>query len=142
MARKGVCISSEPVPQTDTGRQEEDQNRMFEQFAQLDMAKTRKRDGSGIGLSIVKSFAELMHGHIEVDSTYGSGSTFTAVLEQAVVEEFDKAYLEDVKKYTFVVLAQNPFEKESIERTLGSINANYSIEDKLPEEVLLINYKS
>ena len=123
------------VKDTGIGIREEDQNRMFEQFAQLDMAKTRKRDGSGIGLSIVKSFAELMHGHIEVDSTYGSGSTFTAVLEQAVVEEFDKAYLEDVKKYTFVVLAQNPFEKESIERTLGSINANYSIEDKLPEKV-------
>ncbi|WP_110114445.1 PAS domain-containing hybrid sensor histidine kinase/response regulator [Bacillus sp. CGMCC 1.16541] len=37
----------------------------------------RKREGTGIGLALVKRMTEAMGGHVHVESTYGKGSTFT-----------------------------------------------------------------
>jgi PAS domain S-box-containing protein len=41
------------------------------------------KDGTGLGLSICKEFIEAQGGHITVESDYGSGSTFTVVLNAA-----------------------------------------------------------
>ena len=49
---------------------------IFDRFAQVDKSLTRNHEGSGIGLSIVKSLVELHHGSVEVKSTHGKGSEF------------------------------------------------------------------
>jgi signal transduction histidine kinase len=41
---------------------------------------SEREDGTGLGLAIVKTFVEAHGGHVEVESTEGSGSTFTFVL--------------------------------------------------------------
>ncbi|AEI31243.1 sensory transduction histidine kinase [Clostridium acetobutylicum DSM 1731] len=59
----------------------EDKKKMiFERFFQLDKTFTRKNEGSGIGLSIVKLLVELHDGTIEVKSKVGIGSEFTVKL--------------------------------------------------------------
>lgn len=55
---------------------------IFERFTQGDKSLTRKNEGSGIGLSIVKSIIDLHQGHISVDSEVGVGSTFQIRLPQ------------------------------------------------------------
>ncbi len=50
--------------------------RLFRRFEQLDNSSTRSRGGTGLGLSLVKAFAELMGGSVSVDSELGKGSTF------------------------------------------------------------------
>jgi signal transduction histidine kinase len=53
------------------------QNFIFDRFTQVDSSLSRNREGSGIGLSLVKSLVELHHGKIYLDSEVGKGSTFT-----------------------------------------------------------------
>lgn len=57
--------------------------RIFEMFYMVDDSDTRKRGGSGIGLSIVKYLVEQHGGHINVQSEVGKGTTFTFTLPVA-----------------------------------------------------------
>jgi PAS domain S-box-containing protein len=54
----------------------EQQALLFRRFQQLDTSTTRKYEGSGIGLALVKEFAELMGGTVGVESASGKGSRF------------------------------------------------------------------
>lgn len=49
---------------------------IFGKFNQVDSSITRKHDGAGLGLSIVKEFTKLLEGTIEVTSTVNQGTTF------------------------------------------------------------------
>jgi PAS domain S-box-containing protein len=49
---------------------------VFERFRQVDKSFTRNHEGSGIGLSLVKSLIELHGGRITLESEYGQGSEF------------------------------------------------------------------
>ena len=53
---------------------------IFDRFKQVDKSLTRNAEGTGIGLSLVKSIVELHGGHIYVESEYGKGSKFIVML--------------------------------------------------------------
>ncbi|MCX7950670.1 MAG: PAS domain-containing sensor histidine kinase, partial [Clostridiales bacterium] len=53
---------------------------IFERFSQVNKSLTREREGSGLGLSIVKSFVEMHGGEIMVNSEEGKGSEFIILL--------------------------------------------------------------
>jgi signal transduction histidine kinase/ActR/RegA family two-component response regulator len=71
----GKCIRY-AVADNGVGIEPEHQSTIFDVFQQGDGSITRRFGGSGLGLSIAKSFTELMDGHISVASTVGIGSTF------------------------------------------------------------------
>ncbi|MBC8126281.1 MAG: response regulator [Gloeobacteraceae cyanobacterium ES-bin-144] len=54
--------------------------RIFERFWQVDTSSTRKFQGAGIGLALVRSLTEAMDGTIKVDSKLGRGTTFNIIL--------------------------------------------------------------
>lgn len=57
--------------------------RLFERFYRCDKARGRDQGGTGLGLAIVKHIAQAHKGTVEVESTPGSGSTFTITLPAA-----------------------------------------------------------
>lgn len=56
------------------GIPEDKQDIIFDRFRQVDKSLTRNHEGSGIGLSLVKSLVEMHEGDICVQSEYGKGS--------------------------------------------------------------------
>ena len=68
------------VADTGMGIAAEDQERIFEEFTQLDNPVQKRVRGTGLGLPLVRKLATLLGGHVSVESTLGLGSTFTATI--------------------------------------------------------------
>lgn len=67
------------VTDTGIGIAKEDQEVIFDEFRQVSEGYNRHFEGSGLGLTIAKKFAEKMGGSISLESEIGVGSTFTVV---------------------------------------------------------------
>jgi two-component system sensor histidine kinase BarA len=64
------------VSDTGPGISEEDREKIFEKFRQVDGSITREGDGTGLGLAICKQLAELLAGSISLESEAEAGATF------------------------------------------------------------------
>ncbi len=72
------------VTDTGIGIKPEDMKRLFKAFERIEENKNRNIEGTGLGMSIAQSFLNMMGSHIEVESEYGKGSTFSFKLLQGV----------------------------------------------------------
>jgi len=75
------------VKDTGLGIPIEKQSSIFEKFVQVDKSLSRNREGSGIGLSLVKELVVLHDGTIELDSILGKGSEFRIELPVRLVHD-------------------------------------------------------
>jgi len=76
------------VVDTGIGIRDEDIQKALKRFGQLESHLTRQHSGSGLGLSLVKSFIDMHHGSFSLESAVGEGTTvtFSIPLQQAVTK--------------------------------------------------------
>ena len=74
------------VKDTGIGMKPEDMEHLFQAFSRFDQMAHYGVEGSGLGLSICNAYVKLMGGKIQVESTYGVGSTFHVIVRQKVLE--------------------------------------------------------
>ncbi|MBQ6815549.1 MAG: response regulator [Lachnospiraceae bacterium] len=75
------------VADSGIGIKQEDIGKVFNKFERFDSKKNTSVEGTGLGLTIVKGYVELMGGTIDVESEYGVGSTFSVTLTQKVISQ-------------------------------------------------------
>ena len=74
------------VSDTEIGMSADYQTRIFEAFTREQNTTKSKIAGSGLGMSIVKKYVELLGGTITVESELGKGSTFTVTLKHRIAD--------------------------------------------------------
>jgi|GEM_PF-2248675 len=97
------------VKDTGIGIEEDKQSSIFERFVQVDKSLSRNREGSGIGLSLVKSLVELHGGTIELISEFNKGSNFIISLPVYIIPD------KEIKLYSDTVNHLSSEEKINIE---------------------------
>ncbi len=78
------------VADTGVGIRPEDQERIFEEFTQVEGPLQRKSKGTGLGLPLAKRLAELLGGGVGLESEEGRGSTFSVRLPAVFAQEAAK----------------------------------------------------
>ena len=79
-----LCVS---VSDTGIGIKEENLEKLFNSFSQVDTKRTRQEGGIGLGLALAQTIVHKMGGIIIVKSKYGKGTTIKFVIPQKVVDE-------------------------------------------------------
>lgn len=72
------------VKDTGIGIKPEDMEKLFSKFERIEEKRNRNIEGTGLGMTITKNLLDMMGSYLQVESTYGVGSTFFFDLRQKV----------------------------------------------------------
>jgi signal transduction histidine kinase/CheY-like chemotaxis protein len=86
------------VADSGIGIAKEDQERIFQEWTQLDGKLQKVAKGSGLGLPLSRKLAQLLGGNCYVKSQLGKGSTFTVVVPVSFQGETEILYVPDLKR--------------------------------------------
>lgn len=114
------------VKDTGQGIKEEDMDKLFGSFQQVDSKRNRGKEGTGLGLSISKQLVEMMGGSIGVRSTYGEGSEFYFNVIQKVADAQPAAeiHAEEAREHLKV---GGYFSKRYLWDTLEDLTKRYAV---------------
>jgi two-component system, sensor histidine kinase and response regulator len=115
------------VADTGKGIKQEDQVKLFREFAQIDTKKNQGIEGTGLGLVITKRLCAAMGGDINMESEYGKGSVFTAVIPQGI-ESFEPfAWVENPEKKKILVYEGRSIYAGAVCWTLRNLNVPHTL---------------
>jgi CheY-like chemotaxis protein/HPt (histidine-containing phosphotransfer) domain-containing protein len=115
------------VADTGIGIREEDLDKLFGEFTQLDLRKNRQVEGTGLGLAITRRLCQAMGGDIIVSSIHGAGSIFTVTLPQRIARYVPSAGVEAHEDKSVLVWEPREIYADSICRTLEDLGVQCAV---------------
>lgn len=85
------------VSDTGIGISTENQKKLFQRFQQVEGSASRRFEGTGLGLALVKEFSLLLGGDVKVESTLGKGSTFSVKMNIPSANENTEAVVKPLE---------------------------------------------
>ena len=95
-----LCVT---VRDTGIGMKEENLEKLFTSFNQVDTTRSRQEGGIGLGLALSQAIVQKMGGVITVKSVYGKGTTIKFVIPQKVVDEHPIVSIKEREKINAAV---------------------------------------
>ena len=94
----GYMIVRTSISDTGIGMSQEYLTKIFDAFTREQNTTKSKIAGTGLGMSIVKKYVELLGGTIDVESELGTGSAFTVTLKHKIADEscYAKKHVEEL----------------------------------------------
>ena len=94
----GYMIVRTMISDTGIGMSQEYLTKIFDAFTREQNTTKSKIAGTGLGMSIVKKYVDLLGGTIDVESELGKGSTFTVTLKHRIADEscYAKKHVEEL----------------------------------------------
>jgi PAS domain S-box-containing protein len=123
------------VTDTGIGIEEKFKEKIFHPFLQEESGYSRSYEGVGLGLSIVKRFADLAGYRLEFESKKGHGSRFTVILPQAALSKVPEKTINDTHKGNGTV-RKSPERMEDI-KTDAQQPLIFAVEDDEDSQVYL-----
>jgi signal transduction histidine kinase/CheY-like chemotaxis protein len=109
------------------GIKEENLDKIFGEFIQVDMAANKGVEGSGLGLAITKRLCRVMGGGITVRSVYGKGSVFTVRIPQKANSGERFAAVKNPKKQMVLVYEDRMIIADSVCWSLNNLGVPYTL---------------
>ena len=108
-AEDGYMMVRTRVSDTGIGMSQEYLTNIFEAFTREQNTTKSKIAGTGLGMSIVKKYVDLLGGTINVESELGKGSTFTVTLKHRIADEsyYVKKYIEESETGSEILEGRN-----------------------------------
>ena len=105
----GYMIVRTRVSDTGISMSQDYLTRIFEAFTREQNTTKSKIAGTGLGMSIVKKYVDLLGGTIQVESELGKGSTFTVTLKHKIADEsyYGKGQIENPETGTEILKGRN-----------------------------------
>ncbi len=122
------------VKDTGQGIREEDIDRLFASFQQVDAKKNHHKEGTGLGLSISKQLVEMMNGSVGVKSEYGKGSEFYFTVHQKVVDASRAARLPEGLRAAVAGNMKSSLANEILRELSKEYRLAYVSDEVQPEE--------
>ncbi|GHV41680.1 hypothetical protein AGMMS49546_18100 [Spirochaetia bacterium] len=123
----GRIMISFKVSDTGIGIKKEDMGKLFGEFNQFDAKKNQGIEGTGLGLAISRQLCRLMGGDITVESRYGQGSDFTALIPQRVLDPAPFAVVERPEKKRVLIFENRRLVADSLGYSLNALSVPYRI---------------
>ena len=105
----GYMIVRTRVSDTGIGMSQDYQTKIFDAFTRERNTTMSKITGSGLGMSIVKKYVDLLGGTIDVKSEFGKGSTFTVTLKHRIADEgyYTEKHVEELETDSGILEGRN-----------------------------------
>ncbi|TGL44625.1 ATP-binding protein [Leptospira perdikensis] len=134
------------VKDTGIGISEENIPKLFNRFVQLEDSRTKKFEGSGLGLYISKQLVNLMGGEIEVKSVLNVGSTFQFTIpyqktdqKEMLLDNMNPKLIGDDKKFHILIVEDNLLNQKFIVKVCQKENIKVNVASNGLEAIHLLD---
>ncbi|MDL2236643.1 response regulator [Christensenellaceae bacterium OttesenSCG-928-K19] len=127
------------VTDSGIGIREEDIDKLFGNFVQVNTEEAKGIEGTGLGLAITRNLCEAMGGNISVASVYGEGSTFTVTIPQKIVTDEPLAQVKQPEDFNVLLYEMRELCGASIQasfRNLGVPCKWVNMQSKFYEQMI------